>query len=194
MRIPKEVRSYIASTRFELPRLGGWLFNLLQSSAYRGITNHVLRMASKYDIDLGIHIVRTDSMRTEIVGCRGKHFLIYDSYFRQVVNSLNRLFVYNCPREQIETYSWKLCSHALSRYGFFELSAVSGMLYKYKKVNMDHISRRNVGPRAVDGLQKHTIYTPVQEAFVMLHEVAHLLLKTKPDFAGEMTKWPPVSG
>lgn len=139
---------------------------------YSALTETVQAIASGYGIDVSVEVVYTDAMRSEAVMFADQCFIIYDRYAGQVTNMMNRLFLYGASRRTKLIYFHKLISQILSRYGFYEESGFAARRYQQQRHEMDHQKRQ-----AEAGSNRHALYTVMQEMYVMLHELTHVLLR-----------------
>lgn len=183
--LPPQISAYLEATRFtqttkfflseRVPAVG---------AAYYGtLTDIVRKIAAAHSIDVKVEIVYSDSMRSEAVMFGDQHFIIYDRYAGQVTNMMNRLFLYGSSRNTKLTYFHKLVSQILSRYGFYEEAAFAARQYQHYRDEMDHQRRQ-----ADDGSGKHLLYTHIQETYVFLHEVTHILLKHVSELRQDLRK------
>lgn len=187
--LPPKVRGYLESTRFFLPSSGNKdAQDRLFSSYYSGYIDYLRRFDKIFGIETTVGIVYSDMMRAEAITVDGRSYIVYDRYFGQVVNMLNRLLFYKADKMTAQVYFHKICSQILSRYGFYSEAIFAANKYRTYRDRMDLAQDQ----RKASG-QKHGLYTSVQELFVMLHEQAHVIFKEHPDLLeaarGQATEW-----
>ena len=188
MRPPKrldvspEVWHYLNSTRLLLPEGADESSKPTSQMMYEPAFRFISELSSALGMDVKIAHVYTDSIRSEAITCNGQYYIVHDQYLGQVMNMLNRIFIYGASRETKLTYFHKLASQLLSRYGFYEESIFAARRYRESKSMMDHQKKQESA-----GSLKHAIYTTVQELYILLHEHAHLIFKQSPELLEELT-------
>lgn len=180
--VSPEVWNYLNSTRLLLPKGLDQSSTRTSQMMYEPVFGFITELSSALGIDVKIVHVYTDSIRSEAITCNEQYYIVHDQYLGQVMNMLNRIFLYESSRETKLTYFHKLSSQLFSRYGFYEESVFAASRYQESKSTMDHQQKQENA-----GSLKHTIYTSVQELYILLHEHAHLMFKRFPELLEELT-------
>jgi hypothetical protein len=166
--LPAPIQEYLASTRFSLEvSIEEPAKTSIRELLYEPMFAFVAKQAAQHGIDAPASAIYTDMMRSEAITLNGKSYIVHDQYFGQVINMMNRLFLYGASRATKFTYFHKVASHILSRYGFYEEAIFAANTYRTQRRLMNH--------QGVQGDQfVHGIYTSMQEHFVVMHELAHV--------------------
>lgn len=186
---PAPVRAYLESTRFSFGRL---LFQDGESEQsellYGRFESYLERIGTALNAPATFGVVYTDMMRSEAITIRGQSFIAHDRYFGQVINMMNRLFLYGASYKTKQIYFHKVASQILSRYGMDGHAIFAANQYRWARDEMDHHERQEEL-----GSLKHGLYTSIQELLVLLHEQAHVIFKRHPDMlealAQDVREW-----
>lgn len=153
----------------------------MRSATYDRFVNYLARIGEAFGIRTTVGLVYTDMMRSEAIILDGESYIAHDQYFGQVVNMMNRLFLYDASKRTKLIYFHKIASQMLSRYCFYEESIFAANRYREWRQDMDHAAKQRQ-----DGSLRHGMFTAVQELFVLLHEQAHIIFKQHPDLLAEL--------
>ncbi|UTH74202.1 hypothetical protein [Chromobacterium sp. IIBBL 290-4] len=180
---PAPVLAYIESTRFSLPEVVSSKQTIeIRDAFYDPFVQYLKRIGDAFGIQATVGLVYTDMMRSEAITIGGQSYIAHDQYFGQVINMMNRMFLYGASKKTKVIYFHKVASQVLSRYGFYPESTFAANLYRESRKDMDHIMKQRR-----DGSSRHGLYTTVQELFVLLHEQSHVIFKHHPDLLNEMS-------
>ena len=185
--ISEGVIAYLKSTRFILPDITNSQ-NKIGEILYKSKIEYINILSESFGINVKVHIVYTDSLRSEAITLDNDMYIIHDRYLGQTINMMNRLFLYNSSDHTKIVYLHKIISQIFSRYGFYEESIFAARRYVDSREEMDYKVKQ-----AEDGSQKHALYTVRQEYFILLHELAHLIFKKNPkelnDYSEGVYEW-----
>ena len=180
--ISPELSSYLESTRFILPQSHDEKFEETTQLIYRAPVEFLNLVSKAYGTNVEIKIIYSDSIKSEAITINGKNFIVHDRYFGQAISILNRLFLYKASSSSKITYSHKIISQLLSRYGFYEEAIFAAQYYQDLRGEMDHQKKQEQ-----DGTLVHGKYIHIQEIFILLHEHSHLIFKQKNTFKDEIS-------
>jgi len=183
--LPSHIARYLASTRLDLPDITSTDSKTRSSdnTMYEPMIGYINTLSEGLGIQVDIEIVYTDSFKSEAVTLNNRMHIIHDRYLGQVINMLNRLFLYGASHETRLTYSHKLASQIFSRYGFYEESIFAAQIYQDEKESMDHKKKQ-----AENGSLIHGLYTHIQELYILLHEHAHLVFKDNKELLSQISE------
>jgi hypothetical protein len=177
---PPRVLAYLDSTRFYIPNPAAKESAAILDALYDPFINYLRFVGDIFDVHTNVGLVYTDMMRSEAITSEQSSFIVHDQYFGQVINMMNRMFIYNSSKITKHIYFHKIASQILSRYGFYKESIFAADKYRGSRDKMDHKDRQKD-----DGSQLHGLYTAVQELLVLLHEQAHIIFKRCPELLSE---------
>ena len=180
--VSPEVWHYLNSTRLLMPEGVDESSTHASQMMYEPVFRFINELSSALGMNVKIVHVYTDSIRSEAITCNGQYYIVHDQYLGQVMNMLNRIYIYDASRETKLTYFYKLASQLLSRYGFYEESIFAARRYQESKPMMDHQKKQEIA-----GSLKHAFYTTVQELYILLHEHAHLMFKRSPELLNDLS-------
>jgi len=180
--ISPELSSYLESTRFILPQSKDEDFEETTKLIYRAPVEFLNLVSKAYGTNVEIKIIYSDSIKSEAITINGKNFIVHDRYFGQAISILNRLFLYKASSRSKITYSHKITSQLLSRYGFYEEAIFAAQYYQDFRWEMDHQKKQEQ-----DGTLVHAKYLHIQEIFILLHEHSHLIFKQRNTFKDEIS-------
>ncbi len=186
--LPPNVQSYLESTRFLIPNEEDSQLQEVKNNLYTPLCNYLKQVSDSYDISLQFGVVYSDTLKSETIIVNKQKYIIHDQYLGQVLNMLNRLFLYECSIQSKEIYSHKLLSQIFSRYGFYEESVFSANIYNNFKNEID--SNGKLGNKKSN---LHSLFTVIQELFIILHELSHIIFSERNDMLdtirNEVKEW-----
>jgi hypothetical protein len=156
-----DIRTFLARTRSNRNDLSGF------RAAYHRQFAEVARPFAGAGLPVPeLELTSSWQRSCEIVELNGRTYLVYDQYLGQTLNTLNRIFVNSTDREDAEIYGLKVVGEYVLLKGRPDLAA--GLLAAHSKMREQHQSYR-----VEQNLYVRQVFTAVQEAFVMMHELMH---------------------
>lgn len=154
----------------------------------------VLRLLLDEDFEPPDMVVAyTSFMYTETVTFQTHRYLVYDQYLGQVLNRLNRLVFENSPPTEVDAYLAKLFALRSLQAGKSTQALEYALVHDSMK---GYLSKSDPAPS-----QTRVYFTTLQEAFVIAHELAHIMYghdsamveHWKSSFSAGVTKWNELS-
>jgi hypothetical protein len=122
-------------------------------------------------------LAHAETMSTD----RGPH-LIYDQYLGQMLNRLNRLYLENSGRDEMNAYLHKVCASRALASGKPDRALMHAFIYAAVS------SRITPAPQGEAAILRME-FTASSEAFVLAHELVHCLYQAQPDVAAEAEQY-----
>jgi hypothetical protein len=131
------------------------------------------RILDLFEIDLthiNLEIVYSNNKTAELLrDFQDKTYLVYDQYLGQCFNMLNRIYFNGKEKEIAHFYSFKILAEEFQIFGFPDLAQIFGLSYIKEMEN--YSSYKNDQDPTL-----RNIYTLIQEAYVIVHELAHYII------------------
>ena len=173
--LPKEIQQYIESSRFSVfidedqKKLANFVYKLAADKCRE--------IAQKFEINCSFIKVYSDSCKSEAITdfSEGFSLIVHDQFLGQVFNMFNRILFYDCDSNTSMTYAHKFSSFNLCRFGYLREAIFCAEYYRDNRHSMDLYKKQTES-----GMITHAIVTRIQENFIILHELCHIIKRRKP--------------
>ncbi len=123
------------------------------------------------ELPLKFAVINSLNKRSQLIELSDGHWLIHDQYLGQTLNALTRLYFMSNKPDSAHPFAFRLLSEAASCRGRAELATYFAYVYSVTY----HASKDSTGAEDAQKVALRQASVHVQEAFVLAHELAHLM-------------------
>lgn len=165
--IPPELLRYVKSSRLEKEQ------PMIGYPYYDVIFLHIGKILEKYKIHVTFLTTYSLNRKNETIEINGRRFIIYDQYLGKTFNLFNKAFIQLKEPKVLDHYCLRYLVEAFRVKGMaIEATIFAEVSFKTKA--FDELNKAYSTPSEVNS------YTFIQETFIILHEIAHLIVKQNP--------------
>jgi hypothetical protein len=138
------------------------------SNYYNGLFDLAGRVLESRQRNVTFFTSYSKNRQVEAIEVDGEDFIVYDQYMGQTISMLNRILFERKPAQSVLIYAHKLMGEHFLRHARYDEAIACGMLYN---LGRDELKS--------DGSQdrKRSMYTLIQEFFIIAHELHHVLFR-----------------
>jgi len=170
-RYPREphcdLRLYIQNSRLEKHS------RLLNYEYYNVIFYYIEKILLKYKINTTFYTTYSLNRKNETLEINGNKYVIYDQYLGKSFNLFNKAFLQIKDSEILDNYcirylveSFRIMGMSIEASIFYSIGLQTNA---FEKLNLAYSTKSEC-----------TAYTFIQETFIILHEIAHIIIKQNP--------------